>query len=118
MPFALQSLTLHAPCPPEIDVVLTPSEGAAAGALPLVARHSGLAEIASALEGEVGRPGLFSYEPGADAPARISDGIERLIALPFEERRLLRETVVAFCRREWTWDRTAERLLGAARLPG
>ncbi|HEY3093975.1 MAG TPA: type I polyketide synthase [Vicinamibacterales bacterium] len=32
MPFALRSLTIHAPCPPEIDVVLTPSEGAASGA--------------------------------------------------------------------------------------
>jgi len=49
-----------------LDVLVVPSilleafglvavEGAAAGALPLVARHSGLAEIASALEAEVGR---------------------------------------------------------------
>jgi hypothetical protein len=30
----------------------------------------------------------------------------------------LRETVVAFCRRERTWDRTAERLLEAARPAG
>ena len=43
------------------------AEGAAAGALPLVARHSGLAEVAAALESEVGRPGLFSFEPG-EAP--------------------------------------------------
>ncbi len=112
-----------------LDVLVVPSilaeafgmvtvEGAAAGALPLVARHSGLAEIASALEAEVGRPGMFSYEPGAGGPGRIADGMDRLIAQPFEEQSYLRETVVAFCRREWTWDRTAERLLEAARAAG
>ncbi len=112
-----------------LDVLVVPSilleafglvavEGAAAGALPLVARHSGLAEIASALEAEVGRPGMFSYEPGAGGPGRIADGIDRLIAMPSEEGKRLREDVVAFSRREWTWDRTAERLLDAAAAPG
>jgi glycosyltransferase involved in cell wall biosynthesis len=112
-----------------LDVLVVPSilaeafgmvaaEGAAAGALPLVARHSGLAEVASALEAKTGRPGVFSYEPGADAPRRIAEGIGRLIALPPEERQHLREVAVGFTRREWTWDRTAERLLEAARAPG
>lgn len=32
VPFALRSLTIHAPCPPEVDVVLTPLAGAASGA--------------------------------------------------------------------------------------
>jgi glycosyltransferase involved in cell wall biosynthesis len=111
-----------------LDVLVVPSilaeafglvtvEGATAGALPLVARHSGLAEIASALEAEVGRPGMFSYEPGAGATGMIADGIDRLVAQPPEERRALRDAVAAFSRREWTWDRTAERLLDAARAP-
>ena len=43
------------------------AEGAAAGALPLVARHSGLAEVAAALEDAAAAPGLFSFEPGKDA---------------------------------------------------
>jgi hypothetical protein len=60
---------------------------------------------------------MFSFRPGADAPRRIADGIDRLVALPSVERMHVRDAVVAFSRQEWTWDRTAERLLDAAR-PG
>jgi hypothetical protein len=56
---------------------------------------------------------MFSYEPGAGAPHRIADGIERLTALPPAERAELREAVIVFSREEWIWDRTAEHLLGA-----
>ena len=90
------------------------AEGAAAGALPLVARHSGLAEVAGALETEVGRPGLFSFEPGKGAVARLADGIERLLSLAPDERDALRLGVSAFVRREWTWDRMASKVLAAA----
>ncbi len=90
------------------------AEGAAAGALPLVARHSGLAEVAGALETEVGRPGLFSFEPGAGAASRLAEGIERLLALRPGEREELHLAVSAFVGREWTWERTAERILAAA----
>jgi len=109
-----------------LDVLVVPSilaeafgmvaiEGAATGALPLVARHSGLAEVASTLEARAGRPGMFSFEPGFGAPRRIADAIDRLIAVPPEERIDLREAIASVSRREWTWDRTAERLLHAAR---
>jgi glycosyltransferase involved in cell wall biosynthesis len=107
-----------------LDVLVVPSvlkesfgmvaaEGAAAGALPLVAGHSGLAEVAAALEDEVGRRGLFSYEPGAGATRRLAAGLERLLNLPPPERAELRRAVSAFVAREWTWGRTAERLLAA-----
>ena len=92
-------------------------EGAACGALPLVARHSGLAEVAAALEAEVGRPGLFSFEPGAGAVRRIASGLQWLLALPDAERDDLRRRISAFVGREWTWDRTADRLLLAAGIP-
>jgi glycosyltransferase involved in cell wall biosynthesis len=108
-----------------MDVLVVPSileeafgmvaaEGAAAGALPLVARHSGLAEVASALEREVGVPGLFSFEPGAGASGRLAEGIDRLLVLPSEERRALAQTVSAFVAREWSWEHTAQGLLDAA----
>jgi len=90
------------------------AEGAAAGALPLVARHSGLAEIADALESSLDRPGLFSYQPGPGATHRLAAGLRTLLALPAEERGELRDAVSAFVRRTWTWERTAERLLSAA----
>jgi glycosyltransferase involved in cell wall biosynthesis len=90
------------------------AEGAAAGALPLVARHSGLAEVASALEAEVRRPGLFSFEPGEDGVAALAAGIERLLSLAREERDELRRGVSAYVGREWTWRRAADRILAAA----
>ena len=109
-----------------LDVLVVPSvleeafgmvaaEGAAAGALPLVARHSGLAEIAAGVEGAVGRPGHFSFEPGPGATRRIAEDLERLLSLPTEERDELRAQASAFVGREWTWERTAERLIAAHR---
>jgi len=99
------------------------AEGAAAGALPLVARHSGLAEVADAFETEVSRPGLFSFEPGESSLLRLAQGIERLLALAPDEREELRLVLSAFVGREWTWERTASRILSApsstvSRAPG
>jgi glycosyltransferase involved in cell wall biosynthesis len=107
-----------------MDVLVVPSileeafgmvaaEGAASGALPLVARHSGLAEVAAALEAEVGRPRLFSFEPGSDSVDRVASGIDALMGLPAETRSELRDGVSAFVGRDWTWERTATRILAA-----
>jgi glycosyltransferase involved in cell wall biosynthesis len=90
------------------------AEGAAAGTLPLVARHSGLAEVAGALEAEVRRPGLFSFEPGAEALRGVTAGIKRLLSLEPGEREELRLGVSGFVGREWTWERTASRTIAAA----
>jgi glycosyltransferase involved in cell wall biosynthesis len=108
-----------------LDVIVVPSvldeafgmvaaEGAAAGALPLVARHSGLAEVAAALGSHAGRPGLFSFERGAGAAGRIAEGIDRLLAIPPAERRPLALELARFVRTEWSWRRTADRLLELA----
>jgi glycosyltransferase involved in cell wall biosynthesis len=105
-----------------LDVLVVPSilteafgmvaaEGAAAGALPLVARHSGLAEVAETLETAVGRPGLFSFTPGPDAHGRVADGIDRLLNLDPAERRDLGLGVSGFVAARWSWARTAERLI-------
>jgi glycosyltransferase involved in cell wall biosynthesis len=96
---------------PEAFAMVT-VEGAAAGCLPLVARHSGLAEVAATLEGHVGRPGAFGFEPGAGAVHRLAAGLRSLLSLPPEERSRLREEVSAFARATWTWDRMAEQLIG------
>jgi len=108
-----------------MDVLVVPSvleeafgmvaaEGAAAGALPLLARHSGLGEVAAALEGHVGRPHLFSFEPGPGAPDRIATGIDRLMELQPRERNMLREAIRGFVADEWSWRRTAAGLLKVA----
>jgi glycosyltransferase involved in cell wall biosynthesis len=110
-----------------MDVLVVPSilpeafgmvaaEGAAAGALPLVARHSGLGEVGAALEAAIGRPGLLTFEPGPGAVARLASALDRVLELPGAERDELRAAVSAFVGREWTWDRTATGLLAAAGL--
>lgn len=116
-PLALAAMdVLTVPSVLEEAFGMVAAEGAAAGALPLVARHSGLAEVAGALEGEAGRPGLLSYRPGPGpgTAGRIAAGLDRLLALPEAERRALGATLSAFVAREWTWERTADRLLAAA----
>ena len=90
------------------------AEGAAAGALPLLARHSGLGEVAAALEGHVGQPQLFSFEPGPGAPDRMAMGIDRLIELQPRERNMLREAIRGFVADAWSWRRTATGLLKVA----
>jgi glycosyltransferase involved in cell wall biosynthesis len=108
-----------------MDVLVVPSvleeafgmvtaEGAAAGALPLVARHSGLAEVAAALEADVGRPELFSFAPGPGAVRRLAAGLDRLLGLGQEERAELRTAVHASVARRWSWEATANRLVAAA----
>jgi len=102
------------------DVLVVPSigsesfgmvaaEGAAAGALPLAARHSGLREVARALEDAAGLPGLFSFEQGAGAVGEIEAGVRRLLALPVEQRRAAAVAIRGHVAREWTWGRAAAR---------
>jgi glycosyltransferase involved in cell wall biosynthesis len=108
-----------------MDVMVVPSvlpeafgmvaaEGAAAGALPLVARHSGLGEVGAALESAIGRPGLLTFDPGPGAVTRLATALDRVLELPPAERDEFRRAVSAFVGREWTWDRTAAGLLAAA----
>jgi glycosyltransferase involved in cell wall biosynthesis len=109
-----------------VDVLVIPSlppesfgmvaiEAAAGGALPLMPRHSGLAETAAALEKAVGAPGLFSYPAGSDGAVQIAAGVRRLLALAPEERRDLRRALRASVTAEWTWKQTAEGLLRSIR---
>jgi len=91
------------------------AEGAAAGALPVVARHSSLTEVADALEGAIGGTASLAFEPGDGATRRLAEALDRLLALPPEERRDMAAAAREHVVREWTWERTAERLLEAAR---
>jgi glycosyltransferase involved in cell wall biosynthesis len=108
-----------------MDVLVVPSmlaeafgmvaaEAAAAGALPLVARHSSLVEVAAALEGAVGRPGLLSFEPGPGATHNLAASLRRILALDSGERAELKRQVSRFVASEWTWEHTADLLLEAA----
>jgi glycosyltransferase involved in cell wall biosynthesis len=91
------------------------AEAAAAGVPPLVARHSGLAEIAAGLEERYPpeRRSLAAFESG-DA-LELAGKLGELLALPVEARRelgrLARETAVE----RWSWGSVAELLLSLGR---
>ncbi|HZE29762.1 MAG TPA: glycosyltransferase family 4 protein, partial [Gaiellaceae bacterium] len=107
---------------PLADVTVVPSifpeafgmvaaEAAAAGSPPLVARHSGLAEIAEGLEAEypLEYRHLTSFETGdvADLTAKL----EELLRLPQEERARIAEAARTAVERRWSWAGVAARLL-------
>jgi glycosyltransferase involved in cell wall biosynthesis len=87
------------------------AEAAAAGVPPLVARHSGLAEVAEGIEGEYGRDRspLASFANGDVAELR--EKLAGLLALPEPERRRLGEAARRAAVALWSWTSVSERLL-------
>jgi glycosyltransferase involved in cell wall biosynthesis len=110
---------------PLADVVVVPSifseafgmvaaEAAAAGVPPLVARHSGLAEIAGGLEAEYppAQHGLASFVTG-DA-ADLAAKLKALLALSSAERTELGASARRAAAQRWSWTSVADRLLAPA----
>jgi glycosyltransferase involved in cell wall biosynthesis len=107
---------------PLCDVLVVPSifpeafgmvaaEAAAAGCPPLVARHSGLAEIAEGLE-EAYPPrhrGLTSFAPGD--PVDLAERLHDLLALSEEQRATLGAAARRVAEERWSWESVAGRLL-------
>jgi glycosyltransferase involved in cell wall biosynthesis len=107
---------------PLCDVAVVPSifpeafgmvaaEAAAAGVPPLVAEHSGLAEVAHGIAAEYPpeRAHLVSF-PSRDVDA-LRGRLSELLALPVGERRALGLAARRAVERNWSWRRVAERLL-------
>jgi glycosyltransferase involved in cell wall biosynthesis len=87
------------------------AEAAAAGVPPLVARHSGLAEVAAGIEREY-PPELsdlagFRNGDAADLEAKL----RRLLALPSADRRALGDAARRAVVEHWSWTAVARRLL-------
>jgi len=87
------------------------AEAAAAGVPPLVAEHSGLAEVAAGIAREYPpkRRHLVATAPGDAAVLR--ERLAELLALAPEERRALGLAARRAVERNWSWGRVAERLL-------
>ena len=107
---------------PLADVTVVPSifpeafgmvaaEAAAAGSPPLVARHSGLAEVAAGLEEEypVHLRHLASFATG-DA-AELGRKLNELLALPADDRAALSEAARRATLERWSWAGVSRRLL-------
>ena len=102
---------------PLADVTVVPSifpeafgmvaaEAAAGGSLPLVARHSGLAEIAEALD-EAGVPAGFESGNVDD----LTEKLESLLQRSPSERAELSERARRVAEGRWSWASVADRLL-------
>ena len=87
------------------------AEAAAGGSLPLVARHSGLAEVATGLEESYPERHreLASFETGD--PQDLADKLGRLLALPDRERVALSAAARRAAVERWSWTSVANRLL-------
>jgi glycosyltransferase involved in cell wall biosynthesis len=107
---------------PLADVTVVPSvfpeafgmvaaEAAAACSPPLVARHSGLAEVAAGIEEEYppAYRGLAGFENGN--VAELAGKLGELLALPPHERAELGEAARRAVVRRWSWAGVAARLL-------
>jgi glycosyltransferase involved in cell wall biosynthesis len=87
------------------------AEAAAAGSLPLVANHSGLAEIAAGVASEYPEAyrDLTSFESG-DA-VDLAGKLRRLLALAPGERAQLAEAARRAVVTRWSWTGVSQRLL-------
>jgi glycosyltransferase involved in cell wall biosynthesis len=107
---------------PLADVTVVPSifpeafgmvaaEAAAAGSPPLVARHSGLAEVAAGLEQSYPERfrGLASFETGNADDLRAK--LERILALSAADHAELAQAARAAVVEKWSWASVAARLL-------
>ena len=107
---------------PLADVAVVPSifpeafgmvavEAAAAGCPPLIARHSGLAEVAEGLEQEYPRDrrDLASFRTG-DAHD-LAEKLRAILALPRSEHALLSAAARRAAVDRWSWRSVADRLL-------
>jgi glycosyltransferase involved in cell wall biosynthesis len=92
------------------------AEAAAAGSPPIVARHSGLAEIAEGLEVEYA-PHLRELASFATGDAYdLASKLRRLLGLSQEDRSALRDGARRAAVERWSWAGVAHRLLSALDL--
>jgi glycosyltransferase involved in cell wall biosynthesis len=92
------------------------AEGAAAGALPVVARHSGLAEVSEALAERVPAPARawLSFAVGPDAVRELAGCLTGWLGAPEDLRAATRDAIVQTARERWSWDGVARSVIAAA----
>jgi glycosyltransferase involved in cell wall biosynthesis len=107
---------------PLADVTVVPSifpeafgmvaaEAAAAGSPPLVARHSGLAEVAEGLEAEYPAEHRHLAAFATGDVAELAAKLNELLALPDDVRTALGQAARRAAVERWSWKGVAARLL-------
>jgi glycosyltransferase involved in cell wall biosynthesis len=92
------------------------AEAAACGALPVVARHSGLGEVARTLSAAVPEEAhdWLTFDLGPGAVGELADALSGWLAAPAELRARTREAIVAATRERYSWDGVARTVIAAA----
>ena len=92
------------------------AEAAACGALPVVADHSGLGEVARTLAAAVPEPARawLSFELGDDSVTQLAAALSGWLAAPSDLRTATREAIVATTRARYSWEGVANTVIAAA----
>jgi glycosyltransferase involved in cell wall biosynthesis len=92
------------------------AEAAACGALPVVANHSGLGEVARTLSAAVPEQARdwLSFEVGPDAVPQLADALSGWLAAPAQLRAATREAMVEITRERYSWEGVARTVIAAA----
>jgi len=92
------------------------AEAAGAGALPVCAHHSGLAEVAHALSEALDPDlaGLTTFDLGAGSVAEIAADLNQWLALPDDRRGPAEAALVEVVRSRWSWEGVARSVLAAS----
>ncbi|HET8950707.1 MAG TPA: glycosyltransferase [Solirubrobacteraceae bacterium] len=111
---AAESMAVPSTFPESFGMVA--AEAAACGALPVVARHSGLGEVARTLAAAVPEParGWLTFEVGPGAVRELADDLAGWLAAPADLRAATREAIVAATRERYSWDGVARTVIAAA----
>ena len=94
------------------------AEAAACGALPVVANHSGLGEVARTLSEAVppAAHGWLSFEITDEAVPQLADALSGWLAAPDDLRAATRDAIVEATRARYSWEGVAAH--GHRRRPG
>ncbi len=93
------------------------AEAAACGALPVVANHSGMAEVARTLGAVAPDRAVpwLTFTVGPAAVTELADDLIAWLAAPPDLRAATREAIVAATREQYSWDGVARSVIAAAR---
>jgi glycosyltransferase involved in cell wall biosynthesis len=92
------------------------AEAAACGALPVVAKHSGLAEVARSLAEEVPAPARewLAFGLGPGAVRELADHLADWLEAPDDLRTATRQALVKVARERYGWGGVARTIVAAA----
>jgi glycosyltransferase involved in cell wall biosynthesis len=92
------------------------AEAAACGALPVVADHSGLAEVARTLGAAVpeAATGWLTFTVGPGAVRELAGDLAGWLAAPADLRAATREAIASAAHRTYSWDGVARGVIAAA----